>query len=107
MKTLLASLIVASSLAVAVPALPIACQSIHQVALSTKQITVFANNAASALAKAQADNPGWIALSVKKVNDNPKSRAYRVSMKKITPASNRMCFPTDTHSLKVVHCCYL
>ena len=32
------------------------CQSIHQVALSTKQITVFANNAASALAKAQADN---------------------------------------------------
>lgn len=82
MKTLLASLIVASALAVAVPALPIAGQTIQQVALSTKQITVFANNAVSALAKAQADNPGWIALSVKKVNDNPKSRAYRVSMKK-------------------------
>lgn len=47
-----------------------------------KSITVFARNAASASAKAQAQNPGWTIVSVKKVAKDPKSMAYRVVLKK-------------------------
>ena len=37
---------------------------------------------ASALAKAQAKNPDWVVISVKKVAKDPKSMAYRVVLKK-------------------------
>ena len=53
-----------------------------EVAYGMKNITVFAKNAASALAKAQAKNPDWVVISVTKVNKDPKSMAYRVVLKK-------------------------
>lgn len=53
-----------------------------EVAFGRKNITVFARNAATALAKAQADNPDWVVISVTKVNKDPKSMAYRVVLKK-------------------------
>ena len=53
-----------------------------EIALSMKNITVFAKNAASALAKAQAKNPDWVVISVTKVAKDPKSMAYRVVLKK-------------------------
>ena len=59
---------------------PLASRS--EIALSMKNITVFARNAASALAEAQAKNPGWSVISVKKVSKDPKSMAYRVVLKK-------------------------
>ena len=59
---------------VAIPCLEVAC--------GMKNITVFAKNAASALAKAQAKNPDWVVISVTKVNKDPKSMAYRVVLKK-------------------------
>ena len=52
------------------------------VAYGMKNITVFAKNAASALAKAQAKNPDWVVISVTKVAKDPKSMAYRVVLKK-------------------------
>ena len=63
-----------------------------ETALSMKNITVFANNAASALAKAQAKNPDWTVISVKKVNADPKSMAYRVVLKK-KQAGASFCLP--------------
>ena len=80
MKSLCIALLLAVSVTITVPY--VLQSQVVEVALSTKQITVFANNAASATANAAADNPGWTVLSVKKVNKDPKSRAYRVSMKK-------------------------
>lgn len=56
--------------------------SVDDVAGGRKSVTVFARNAASASAKATNQNPGWSVVSVKKVNDDPKSMAYRVVMKK-------------------------
>ncbi len=53
-----------------------------EVAYGMKNITVFAKNAASALAEAQAKNPDWVVISVTKVNKDPKSMAYRVVLKK-------------------------
>ena len=63
-----------------------------ETALSMKNITVFAKNAASALAKAQAKNPDWTVISVKKVNADPKSMAYRVVLKK-KQAGASFCLP--------------
>ena len=80
MKSLCIALLLTVSVTITVPY--VLQSQVVEVALSTKQITVFANNAASATAKAAADNPGWTVLSVKKVNKDPKRRAYRVSMKK-------------------------
>ena len=53
-----------------------------EVAYGMKNITVFAKNAASALAEAQAKNPDWVVISVTKVNKDPRSMAYRVVLKK-------------------------
>ncbi len=55
---------------------------VRDVAYGMKNITVYARNAASALAKAQAKNPDWVVVSVKKVAKDPKSMAYRVVLKK-------------------------
>ena len=55
---------------------------LQDVAYGMKNITVYARNAASALAKAQAKNPDWVVISVKKVAKDPKSMAYRVVLKK-------------------------
>ena len=55
---------------------------VQDVAYGMKNITVYARNAASALAKAQAKNPDWVVISVKKVAKDPKSMAYRVVLKK-------------------------
>lgn len=82
MKSILSTVIIAIATTVVAPGFMQPQEQSVQIALSTKQITVFANNAASAVAKAQSDNPGWSVLSVKKVSKDPKSRAYRVSMKK-------------------------
>ena len=82
MKSILLAAIVTIASSVVAPGMIQTQEQSLQIAFSTKQITVFANNAASAVAKAQSDNPGWSVLSVKKVSKDPKSRAYRVSMKK-------------------------
>ncbi len=47
-----------------------------------KSVTVYADNAASASAKAQSSNPGWSVVSVKKVSKDPKSKMYRVVLKR-------------------------
>ena len=52
------------------------------IAAGRKTVTVFANNATEAVARAEKANRGWKALSAKKVNKNPKSRAWRVTMTK-------------------------
>jgi len=68
------SLLVASEPAIAVRA--------DEVSASRKSVTVFARNAASASADAQSKNPGWTVVSVKKINKDPKSMAYKVVLKK-------------------------
>jgi len=60
----------------------VAQEAIDDVAAGRKSITVFARNAATASSKASAQNPGWTVVSVKKVNNDPKSMAYRVVLKK-------------------------
>jgi hypothetical protein len=47
-----------------------------------KTVTVYADNEASASAQAANDNPGWTVVKVKKVNKDPKSRAYQVTLTK-------------------------
>ncbi len=64
------------------PARPAVAAAVDTVAYGMKNITVYARNAASALAKAQAKNPDWVVISVKKVAKDPKSMAYRVVLKK-------------------------
>jgi pyruvate/2-oxoacid:ferredoxin oxidoreductase alpha subunit len=53
-----------------------------EVAAGRKTVTVFANNEASASALAAKRNPGWNVVKVKKVNKDPKSRAYQVTLTK-------------------------
>jgi len=55
---------------------------VGDVAAGRKNVTVFARNAAMASAKATAQNPGLTVVSVKKINNDPKSMAYRVVLKK-------------------------
>ena len=47
-----------------------------------KTVTVYADNEASASAQAANENPGWTVVKVKKVNKDPKSRAYQVTLTK-------------------------
>jgi len=60
----------------------VAQEAIGDVAVGRKSVTVFARNAGTASAKALAQNPGWTVVSVKKINNDPKSMAYRVVLKK-------------------------
>ncbi|MBT6154947.1 MAG: hypothetical protein HOH82_09715 [Planctomycetaceae bacterium] len=56
--------------------------AVGDVAAGRKNVTVFARNAATAAAKAMAQNPGWKVVSVKKINSDPTSMAFRVVLKK-------------------------
>ena len=47
-----------------------------------KTVTVYADNAASASAQAAKQNLGWTVEKVKKVNNDPKSWAYQVTLTK-------------------------
>ena len=68
-----------SSFAVQMPNLVAADE---EVAAGRKTVTVFADNDASASALAAKRNPGWNVVNVKKVNKDPKSRAYQVTLTK-------------------------
>lgn len=61
---------------------PVALTRLDHLAAGRKSITVFAANAATASAKARAQNPRWTVVSVRKSNNDPKSMAYRVVLKK-------------------------
>jgi len=53
-----------------------------QVSAGRKTVTAYADNETEAVARAQKANPGWTAISAKKVNGDPKSRAWQVTMTK-------------------------
>ena len=73
---------VVTSVVAGAPGRPASTASRVNVFFGMKNITVFAKNSTTALAKAQAKNPGWTVVSVTKVNKDPKSMAYRVVLKK-------------------------
>lgn len=52
------------------------------VSAGRKTVTAYADNETEAVAQAEKANPGWKAISAKKVNGDPKSRAWQVTMTK-------------------------
>ena len=84
--TLLAAIVLAIPLnSACVTALEIACPApevFNNLALGRKTVTAYAGNETEAVARAEKANPGWKAVAAKKVNNDPKSRAWQVAMTK-------------------------
>lgn len=84
--TLLAGFVLSTSLLMApVTVLPSAraeTATFGDVAAGRKTVTAYADNETEAVARAEKANPGWKAISAKKVSKDPKSRAWQVTMTK-------------------------